>query len=256
MDVVAYNRQSWDAQVAAGNRWTVPVGAAEIERARAGELAIVLTPKRPVPMAWFPPLRGARVLALASGGGQQGPLLAAAGAEVTVFDLSPAQLAQDRRTADAFGLPLHTVQGDMADLGALADASFDLVFHPCSNLFAPSLPPVWRECARVLRPGGVLMWGFIKAESLLLANEPAGSEHFELRHRMPYSDTGSLSEAERRVYTDKNEPLVFGHSLDDQVGALLAGGFVLTDLFEDDWGGAEPLDSFFKAFVAARALRK
>ena len=39
-----------------------------------------------MPADWFGDLAGAPVLCLASGGGQQGPLLAAAGARVTVFD--------------------------------------------------------------------------------------------------------------------------------------------------------------------------
>lgn len=48
---------------------------------------------------------------MASGGGQQGPILAAAGATVTVFDNSPAQLAQDRLVADRDNLRLTTVAG-------------------------------------------------------------------------------------------------------------------------------------------------
>jgi ubiquinone/menaquinone biosynthesis C-methylase UbiE len=44
----------------------------------------------------------------------------------------------------------------MRDLGAFADDSFDLVFNPVSNVSCPDLPPVWRECFRVLRPAGLL----------------------------------------------------------------------------------------------------
>src|SRR5205085_1973198 len=100
---------------------------------------------------WFPPVAGLEVLCLASGGGQQGPILAAAGARVTVFDNSPNQLAQDRLVADREGLALETVRGDMADLAAFPDARFDLIVHPCSNMFVPDVRPVWREAFRVLR---------------------------------------------------------------------------------------------------------
>ena len=93
-DILGYNRHAWDRQVERGNRWTVPVGPEEIARARRGEWSIVLTPTRPVPADWFPPLEGLDVLCLASGGGQQGPILAAAGASVTVLDNSPNQLAR------------------------------------------------------------------------------------------------------------------------------------------------------------------
>ena len=103
-DILGYNRQAWDRQVERGNRWTVPVGPEAIARARRGDWSIVLTPTKPVPADWFPPLAGLDVLCLAGGGGQQGPILAAAGARVTVFDNSPKQLAQDRLVADREGL--------------------------------------------------------------------------------------------------------------------------------------------------------
>src|SRR4051812_23762439 len=115
-EILRYNRRAWDRQVERGNRWTVPVSPEDIARARRGDWNIVLTPTKPVPPAWFPPLSGRDVLCLASGGGQQGPILSAAGANVTVFDNSPGQLAQDRLVADRDGLSLETCQGDMADL--------------------------------------------------------------------------------------------------------------------------------------------
>ena len=103
LDIHAYNSAAWDKAVERQSEWTVPVEPAAIAAARRGEWQIVLTPTKPVPRAWFPPLEGAGVLCLASGGGQQGPILAAAGARVTVFDNSPQQLAQDRYVARARG---------------------------------------------------------------------------------------------------------------------------------------------------------
>ncbi|MCR2721536.1 class I SAM-dependent methyltransferase, partial [Salmonella enterica] len=78
-------------------------------------------------------------------------------ADVTVFDLSARQLEQDRAVARRDGLALTAVQGDMRDLSVFADQSFDVVFHPISNLYVPDVRPVWRECFRVLRPGGSLL---------------------------------------------------------------------------------------------------
>src|SRR5262249_5500851 len=157
----AHNRAAWDKQVEAGNEWSRPVTSEVIEAARRADWSVVLIGYQPVDRSWFPdPLAGADVLCLASGGGQQGPVLAAAGAHVTVFDNSPRQLAQDRLVADRDGLEIRTILGDMRDLSAFPDASFDLVFHPVSNLFCPELAPVWAECFRVLRPGGILLSGF------------------------------------------------------------------------------------------------
>ncbi len=141
-DILGYNRQAWDRQVERGNSWTIPVGPEVVDRARRGGWSIVLTPTRPVPADWFPPPDGLEVFCLAGGGGQQGPILAAAGARVTVFDNSPNQLAQDRLVADREGLARETVRGDMADLSTFPDARFDLIVHPCSNMFVPEVRPV------------------------------------------------------------------------------------------------------------------
>ena len=98
--VAAHNRSAWDREVDSGNEWTVPVGPEIIAAARAGTWSVVLIGYDPVPRDWFgDSLAGADVLCLASGGGQQAPVLAAAGATVTVLDNSPRQLAQDRMVA-------------------------------------------------------------------------------------------------------------------------------------------------------------
>ncbi len=160
MDVRKYNQQKWDLQVEKGNPWTIPSSPERITAAREGTWSVLLTEFKPVPREWFPQdLHGLDILCLASGGGQQGPVLAAAGANVTVFDNSPRQLEQDRKVAKREGLVLVTVEGDMRDLSAFGDMCFDLVFHPVSNVFCPEILPVWREAYRVLRPGGELLAG-------------------------------------------------------------------------------------------------
>jgi SAM-dependent methyltransferase len=255
MDIYDYNRNAWTVQVENRNQWTLPVGQKEIDAALSGSVAVVLTPVKIVPQDWFPDLKGCDVLGLASAGGQQGPLLAAAGAHVTILDLTPAQLEQDRKVADQFGLSLRLVEGKMEDLSAFADKSFDLIFHPCSNMFTPHLDPVWSECFRVLRPGGIIMWGFTKPESLLIMPQKDDPNDFRLRYKMPYNDFDSLTPEEQTVYTRVNEPMLFAHSWEDQIGKLLASGFQLTHFFEDDWAGREPIDAYFKSFVAARAVK-
>src|SRR5215213_296792 len=109
MDVRGYNQEAWDREVERGNQWTVPVGPDVIEAARRGEWEVLLTDQKPVPRAWFPEMEGADVLCLASGGGQQAPIFAAAGANVTVLDNSPKQLAKDRLVAERDSLTLEKV---------------------------------------------------------------------------------------------------------------------------------------------------
>jgi SAM-dependent methyltransferase len=254
VDVLNYNRAAWDHSVATGNEWTVPVGPEVTAAARRGEWHIILTPTKPVPRDWFPPLAGLPTLCLASGGGQQGPVLAAAGAAVTVFDNSPRQLAQDRLVADRDGLAIETVQGDMADLSCFPDGRFGLVVHPCSNSFVPDVRPVWREAFRVLRPGGVLLAGFTNPVAYLFDYEKMEAGELVARHRIPYSDLTSLTDEERRRYTEANEPLCFGHTLADQVGGQLDAGFVLSGFYEDGWPGKK-LDEYLPCFIGTRAVK-
>ncbi|MEM7480585.1 MAG: class I SAM-dependent methyltransferase [Acidobacteriota bacterium] len=246
--LLSHNRSAWDDMVKEANQWTVPVTAEQIAAARRGEWSIVLTSTLPVPREWFPPIQGLDVLALACGGGQQGPILAAAGGRVTVYDLSPGQLAQDRALAEREHLDLTAVEGDMCDLSAFADGSFDLVFNPVSNCFVPEVLPMWREAHRVLRSGGLLMTGFANP-CLYLFDE--GDESLTVRHRIPYSDTAGKTAEELAAHQG---PLEFGHSLEDQIGGQLAAGFELTALYEDA-APEEPLSRFLPNYLATRARK-
>ena len=254
MDIRKYNREAWDAQVEQKNRWTIPVSAETIARARAGQWKVVLTPRKPVPRAWFPDLRGCRVLALASGGGQQGPTFAAAGATVTVLDNSPRQLDQDRHVAEREGLTLALVQGAMADLGRFADGSFDLVFHPCANCFCENIRPVWEECFRVLSPGGTLLGGFGAPAMFIFDAQKLEQGQFVVRHRLPYSELTDITPEERQAFMDKSEPLMFGHTLDEQIGGQLEAGFVLLGMFEDS-DPDNALSQHMPTYIATRAQK-
>ena len=258
MDVRGYNRVAWDRNVERKNRWTVPVSPEVVAAARRGEFEILLTPTKPVPMDWFPELQAMSVLCLASGGGQQGPLLAAAGALATVFDNSPRQLDQDRFVAKREGLCIETIEGDMADLSVFANATFDLIVHPCSNCFVPLLQPVWRECFRVLRPGGILLAGFTNPVRYLFDDERFGNGSLEVRHAVPYSDLTDLSDVDRkRLVLDDVSPLEFAHTLADQIGGQLAAGFLLTGFYEDRCGASEndAISGYIDTFIATRGVK-
>ena len=233
MDIVRHNSAAWDRQVERGNEWTLPVDAAAIAAARRGETVVWLTDKTPVPADWFARVPGKDALCLASGGGQQAPLLAAAGYNVVSYDNSLRQLAQDRLVAEREALSIRTIQGDMADLSAFDDASFDLVFHPISNLFAPDVLPVWREAYRVLRPDGVLMAGFVNPMEFIFDYEPLLRGEFIAAHPLPYSDAATFTPDQLREWQENGNPLEYGHTLTDQIGGQLAAGFALTGFYED-----------------------
>lgn len=260
MDIREYNREAWNKEVEQNNEWTVPVSAEAVAAARRGEWEIVLTPTLPVPKAWFPGLKNLDVLCLASGGGQQGPILAAVGAKVTVFDNSPKQLAQDRFVAERDSLVIDTAEGDMADLSLFDDQQFDLIVHPVSNLFVPDVRPVWHESFRVLRSGGVLLTGFCNPVSYIFDFERMDDEGIlEVKYQLPYSDLHSLDAEAKQRYLQGGHPLEFSHTLDEQIGGQLDAGFVLTGFFEDNWGQDAKkevvLANHMPMFMATRALK-
>lgn len=206
-----HNRRAWNEQVRAGNEWTRPFSPDLIERAKRGDWSVVLTPLKPVPQAWFGELHGKDVLGLASGGGQQCPIFAAAGARVTSFDASDEQLAQDRHVAERDGLMLRTQQGDVHDLSVFGDASFDLVFNPCSTCFMEDLEPVWREVARVLRPGGALLTGFVNPWVYLFEAEAFDRGELHVRNALP-------------VREQRDGLIQLSHTFDEQLGGQLRAG--------------------------------
>ncbi len=256
MDVHSYNKDAWNREVEGGeSRWTKPFDSEVIVRARRGEFSIVLTENIPVPPRWFPPLHNADVLCLASGGGQQGPVLAAVGANVTVFDNSPAQLRQDQLVAEREALTIRTVEGDAADLSVFPDESFDLVFNPCSTVFMQDVRAVWRECARVLRHNGILMTGSMNPVHYIFDLFKADEGILEVAHSIPYADITSLPEEDLNEYIGKGLPVEFGHSLTDLLGGQLDAGFVITDMYED-YMMDSPLHNYHPSYIATRAVKR
>ncbi len=236
MNYLELNRQSWNTGVMSTSVWAQPVDAATIAKARAGHFELLLTPKTPVPRTWLSDVAGKDVLCLASGGGQQAPVLAAAGANVVSFDLSEEQLRKDQLVAEREGLSIRCVRGDMADLSGFADASFDLIFHPASNVFVRELPPVWRECYRVLRPGGHLLCGFMNPAVYLFDHDEADATgELVVKYSLPYSDEKSLAPDKLSAKIAAHEPVEYSHSLTLQIGGQTEAGLAIIGLYEDHW---------------------
>jgi SAM-dependent methyltransferase len=257
VNLLERNRQAWNRESSDDGPWSRPVSPEVIVAARRGDWSVILTPVKPVPRDWFGDLRGKQVLGLASGGGQQVPVLAAAGASVTSFDLSDVQLDKDRLVAEREGLPLTCIRGDMADLGVFGDESFDLIFHPVSNVFVPDVLAVWRECFRVLRPGGALLAGFMNPCYFMFdLEELERSGRFVVKYRLPYAEPDSLAGEDLLRWQSSGDMAEFGHSLETQVGGQVAAGFAITGLYEDWWSDeATLLNRFMPTSIATRAIK-
>jgi ubiquinone/menaquinone biosynthesis C-methylase UbiE len=252
MEIIKHNLDSWELKVKQKNQWTVPVSSEEIQNARIGDWSIIVTSTKPVPKEWFPELGGKNVLCLASGGGQQGPILAAAGANVTVLDFSESQLDQDRYVAKREGLSIRTVLGSMMDLSMLDSESFDLIVHPVSNLYVPDIQPVWQEAYRVLKPGGVMISGFMNPVFYLFDWELEERGTLQVKHTLPYSELDYASEEE---IVRSGVSLEFGHTLEQQMQGQIQSGFLIAGLYEDSFGGQKLLDRYANSFIATRAIK-
>jgi SAM-dependent methyltransferase len=214
-----HNRRAWDTLVREGQRHTRPARDEDFKNPLAAVDA----------SGWLGgSIRGRRVLCLASGGGRQSALYAAAGALVTVVDISPEMLALDRTVAAERGLEIRTVEASMDDLSALAAGSFDVVIQPVSTCYVPDVPAVYRQVARVLEAGGLYISQHKQPGSLQANVHPSG-RGYELTE--PYYRQGPLPAVADSPHRE-NGTLEFLHRWEDLLGGLCRSGFVIEDLLE------------------------
>lgn len=253
MDYIKENSKIWDKRAESDDIWSIPVNSDMIKLAQNGIWNIVLTPQKHVPMEWFPTnVKLKKVLCLASGGGQQGPIMAALGAQVTVFDNSMEQLAKDEFVAKRDGLIIKTIKGDMKDLSIFENESFDLIIHPWSNGYVDNVLPVWNECSRVLKTGGILLAGFGNPIEYIFDFAELEKGNFVVRHKIPYSDLEHLDD-ESIVSVCEKDGYIFGHTLADQIQGQINAGFAIVGFYEDI-GGTE-LDKFIYSSIATKAIK-
>ena len=159
MEYQKENIKAIERWIEEGWTWGIPIDHDTFVRAKNGDYQMLLTPTRPIPHSWIGDIKGKRVLGLASGGGQQMPLCAALGAQVTCLDYSKKQLDSDQMVAAREGYQIETIQADMSKPLPFEDESFDLIIHPVSNNYIEEVLPLWKECYRILKKGGRILCG-------------------------------------------------------------------------------------------------
>ncbi|PKM39654.1 MAG: class I SAM-dependent methyltransferase [Firmicutes bacterium HGW-Firmicutes-9] len=242
------NAKTVDQWVEDGWEWGTPITHEQFLAAKAGDWSIVLTPTKPVPRDWFPDLKGKKLLGLACGGGQQMPIFAAAGAVCTVLDYSERQLESERMVAAREGYEIDIVRADMTKPLPFADESFDIIVHPVSNCYIREVEPVWRECYRILKPGGVLLAGVDNGINYIFDETET-----TLTHSLPFDPLSDPALME--VLQKTNDGVQFSHTFEEQVGGQLKAGFVLTHLFEDVNGYGKLHEMNIPTFLATRAIK-
>jgi SAM-dependent methyltransferase len=175
-------------------------------------------------------IRGWNVLCLAAGGGRHSALYAAAGARVTVVDVSGEMLALDRAVAAERGFDARLVQTSMEELSMFAVGEFDLVIHPVSTCYVPDVAPVFAAVARVTRPGGLYVSQHKSPVSLQTSLKPeAGIGKYALQES--YYREGSLPSAEASRLREHGT-LEFLHRWEQLLGGMCRAGFAIADVLE------------------------
>ncbi len=229
----SHNRNAWNRLSNPKCPWSVPVGAHELEAARQGVFQITIAGPRPIPMEWLGDYRGKSVLCLGSGGGQQAPILAAAGCSVTLLDISDKQLAIDANVCDDNDLVVRIEQGSMTDLARFQDSTFDLIINPVSNPYVSDVSLVWRECARVLNPGGHLIAGSINPLNYLFEeNEGEEGKGLEVIFPLPFVESETLAPSELEAAVSREMIFTWSHSLEDIIQGQIDAGFLIAGLHE------------------------
>lgn len=243
------NAAAIDRWIAAGWEWGRPISHETYEKAKCGSWEVLLTPTKNVPHTWFGELRGKKILGLASGGGQQMPIFTALGAECTVLDYSEKQLFSERQVAEREGYEIRIIRADMTKPLPFDDGEFDLIFHPVSNCYVEYVEPIFKECYRVLKEGGVLLGGFDNGINYMFDEDEK-----VLINSLPFNPLKNPKQMEQLKAGD--DGVQFSHTIEEQIGGQLKAGFVLTDLYEDTNGEGNLHELHIPTFIATRSVKR
>jgi ubiquinone/menaquinone biosynthesis C-methylase UbiE len=220
MDEVArYNRARWKALAEADALFSRPCLDLDAESARriidADEL--------------LGDLSGKDVLCLAGGGGQQSAAFALLGANITVIDLSEEQLERDAQAAKHYGYDIKIIPGDMRNLSAVEENSFDIVHQAYSLNFVPNCQEVFRQVANVLRTGA--LYRVACANPFTMGTKPNDWNGSGYLLTGPYVQDAVITYDDLDWVYDRAakggiaKPIEYRHALSTLINGLIESGF-------------------------------
>lgn len=232
-----------------GWEWGEPISHEVYEKAQSGTWDVYLTPTKAVPHEWLGKLSGKRILGLASGGGQQIPIFSALGAKCTVLDYSSEQCKSERLVADREGYDVDIVKADMTKKLPFDDGTFDIIFHPVSNCYVEKVEPIFKECYRVLKRGGLFLGGYS-----LDINYVFDEKEENMIYSLPFNPLKDPKQYEDSIKNDWG--IQFSHSLEEQINGQLKAGFRLLSLYEDTGGVGLLHEHNVPSFIAALSIKE
>lgn len=181
---------------------------------------------------YFDATQGVRIANICGSCGKKAVPLALLGASVTLFDLSEGNLRYARETADAAGVPLETVAGDVlaTDMETYG-GRFDIVFMEGGILhYFHDLNRFMQVQWRLLRPGGRLILSDFHPlhklmDVLALGTEAGEGDYFDTRiFESEMAHAKFYDEAVRRQFPKVS---LRRYTLSEIINAVLDAGFIL-----------------------------
>ncbi len=249
-DIINLNENAWDKKVDDGAIWTIAISSEELEKVKNGDTSALGIPKD-----WLPEnIKAKKVLCLASGGGQQGPIFATLGCDTTVLDFSEKQLEQDILVAKRDNLKIKTVKGDMCDLSMFESNSFDLILCPVSVTYISDTMPVFKECSRILKQGGIFIFSAVNPHIYAFDGSTYDDGIFTVVNKLPFNSLDELNEEESKEFLVSKNAIEYSHTMQTLIGNQTECGFAIVGFFESN-DEKDDICKYFSKFYTTKAIK-
>lgn len=244
------NKKTIESWIDDGWMWGIPISHEKYIEATKGKIEILLTPTKLMPRCWLNDnLKGLKILGLASGGGQQMPVLAAQGAICTVIDISDKQLESEQIVAKRENYSIETINHDITETFPFEDNTFDVIINPVSLCYIEDINFVFKECNRVLKKGGRLIAGFDNGINFI-----TDEKEQKILNSLPFNPL--LNKNQLDFVLKEDDGIQFSHTSGEIIKSLLDNGFNIKDVYEDTNGEGRLHKLNIPTFISIFAIKK